>query len=566
MRDLKYCLDNMGTSLRELTGKTRDDITNGLQECLKDPENPKRDNIQNALQDLLRILRSPQASSACWQDLLRACKRPEYSILKIARLRDEFWDTTKAGEYNRRELNSLLDGILSNRLQEIYQAKVLLGEDVSTLPIRIHDRVRKPGGLDHREREQLCARIVGRSPREAHHIVWLLYTSALLTKEIVDAGPVKLFHGPTLRHMKFDNPIFPVELKSAPSDYERIFPKEEDFVMVRVDLGIRATTDAASLARKQALAVLLAAPQQASGRSGTWNESGSQIHIMDGKIVSQVFSRSGSKPIASFQLEPLAHGVNLAASRVAAHLPLNSSVLRDLLDYLNLWDKAKEYDAASAILANVRLIESLASYTSDADWVHFCNRVFKNHWIWKDLVWNVREVMHTATHGSRITDARVQSAIDQARARVFHREGGLVYSDEEAALDSLHELSEIYPEKQLTGYSLRSLERDYSSCARLHQSRKLLIGRWDRAMDRLEKTRNALTHGGPVTEEVLDSVSTFSQKLAGGLIGISLDQALDGRDISDTMDDLAKRGNEWEKKSHTASTPKSFLFVTLSDT
>ncbi|MEU1518142.1 hypothetical protein ABZ490_39380 [Streptomyces sp. NPDC005811] len=568
IRDLNYCLDNIGTSLRELIRPTRDNITSSIQECLKDSANPKRDNIRKSLQELLEILRSPQASLACWQDFLRACKRPEYSMLKIAKLRDEFWDTAKAGEYNRRELNSLLKGILSNELQSVYQVKVLLGEDVSEFPTRVRDRVRKTATLDNREREQLCARIVGRSPRVAHHVVWLIYTPARLTNAIVDVGPVQLFHGPTLRDMSPDNPIFPAELNSASSDYKHMFPEEEeDFVMVRVDLGTRATTDAASLARKQAMTVILAASQRASGLRGTWNEGGSQIHIMDGRVVSQVFSRSGRMPVTSFQLDPLAHGINLAAPRVAACLSLDSRVLQDLLEYLNLWDKVKEYDAASAILANVRLIESLSSYTSDTDWVQFCNRTFKNRWIRKDLLWKLHEVLHDATYGSsNFVDARAQSIIDRVRERVFWNEDGLLYSDGEAALDCLHELSELYPERQLAGYKLRSLERDYSNCARLNHSRKLLIGRWDRAMERLEKTRNALTHGGPVTEEALVSVSAFSQKLAGGLIGVAIDQSFDGRDISDTMDDLAERGSEWEKNSYIASTPKSFLYGPLSGT
>ncbi|MFG3149353.1 hypothetical protein [Streptomyces sp. NPDC048243] len=322
IRELEHCLANTGTSLQATIGKNRSEIARALQDCLIDPKIPKRDGIRDALQELLKILQSPQAILACWQDFMRACKRPEYSVPKIAKLRDEFWETAKAGHYNRRELNSLLKGILSNSMQEIHQAKALLGEDVTSFPENIRDRIRETTTLSYEAREQLCARIVGRAPREAHHVVWLAYTSARLTKFTVDAGPVRLYNGPALRDMGINDPEFPLELKDTPTDYKRVFPKDENFVMARVGLGTRATTDAANLARKQALAVLLVASQRASGRSGTWRDTGSQIHMMDGRIVGQVFAVLDRKPITSFQLDPLAHGIDLAASRVADHLPV----------------------------------------------------------------------------------------------------------------------------------------------------------------------------------------------------------------------------------------------------
>jgi hypothetical protein len=354
---------------------------------------------------------------------------------------------------------------------------------------------------------------------------------------------------------------FPQEFRDTNADYERIFPKEEKFVLVRVNLGVRAVSDAVSLARKQALAVLVAGSQHASGRGGAWEESGNRIHVMDGRIVSQTFARSSDLPVTSFQLDPLAHGIDQAARRVADHLPLESETLAELLNALDLWDKANKYDPASSLLVYVRLIESIASYTSDNEWVDFCNRVFKHHWVWNDLIWKLRSVIHDATFGfsSHVSD-EAHASIEGMRQRIFENTDGLVYSDMETALDCLLELSGLYPDRELIGYELRSINRDYSSCDRLNVSRKALIGRWNRAMARLERVRNSLTHGGPLTDESLKSVSAFSRKLAGGLIGCALDAALDGKQIAEVMDEMAERGMRWDSSSRASVTPKEFLF------
>ncbi|MFC8641619.1 hypothetical protein ACWGNY_10480 [[Kitasatospora] papulosa] len=560
--DLQFCLQSIGHSAKVTIGALHDEVIRDLGSCLSDFEKPKRGALRISLQGLISLLQEPKYLSACWQDFLRACKRPEYSIHKLSKLRDEFWDAVKCSRHNAKELNTLLKGSLEDDCQAIYQAKFLLGAETSGLPVDLRDRVNKLAGLSYGDRESLCQRLVEQDPRKARHVVWIAYTSARINKSIIEAGPVRLFQGPTLRKMTPEDPNFPQEFMDSSDNYKRLFPKSDSFVMVRVDLGERSVSDAAALARKQAFAVVVAGSRHASGRGQAWKESAHQIHVMDGRIVSQTFARVNDAPVSNFQLEPLAHGIEKAAARVAVHLPLHSRSLTELLNALDLWDKAKEYDAASAILVNVRLIEGLASYTSDNEWGNFCNRVFRHHWVWSDLTWKLRNVVHDATHGfsQHLGDEDIKS-IERIRERIFRDADGLVYSDMEIALECLPDLYHVYPEKELIGYELRSINRDYSSCDRLKTTRKLLIGRWDRAIARLERVRNSLTHGGPFTDETLESVSAFSRKLAGALIGCALDNALNGMSVAETMDDLAQRGEQWETNALASSTPKSFLYA-----
>ncbi|MEV6757373.1 hypothetical protein [Streptomyces sp. NPDC051214] len=559
--EFQYCLESVGSSLKQLISPMHSDLISHLHLLLKDPEKPNRGPIKKDLQQLVSLLESPESLLACWQDFLRACKRPECCIPKIARLRDEFWDIAVACKHNTREMNSLLKGTLRDDSQAVYQAKVLLGGDTSGFPVGIRERVNKPAGLGFVARETLCAQIVKQNPRVAEHVVWLAYTSAKINTSIVEAGPVRLFDGPSLRSMPPGHVDFPPEFRNSGVDYKRIFPEEEKFVLVRVNLGVRAVSDAVSLARKQAMVVLVAGSQHASGRGGAWKEYGNRIHIMDGRIVSQTFGRSAEVPVTSFRLDPLAHGIDRAARRVASLLPIESQPLGELLNALDLWDKAKGYDPASSVLVHVRLIESIASYAADKDWVDFCNRVFKFHWVWDDLIWKLRNVVHDATYGfSAYVDTKSYDSIERMRKQIFTDVEGRLQSDMEVALSSLPDLSNIYPDRELTGYELRSINRDYSSCDRLNASRKALIARWDRAMARLERVRNSLTHGGPVTDESLKSVSAFSRKLAGGLIGDALNAALDGKQVAEAMEEMAESGQRWESNARASVAPKDFLF------
>ncbi|MGW6248371.1 hypothetical protein [Streptomyces roseolus] len=550
----------IGHSLKQFLSPLLDDLTRNVGDCLKDPESPNKRLIEGDLERLVEKMQSPESLLACWHDFLRACKRPEFSTSKIARLRDDFWATVTASRHNARELNGLLKGVLRDDTQGIHQAKLLLGEDVSTFPLHIRDRVYRKAGLSFGERERTCRQLIENPPREAEHVVWFAFTSAQINTHVIDAGPVQIFNGPSLRDMDPDHEGFPNEFRDADADYRRIIPEGEDFVLIRVNLGVRAVSDAASVARKQALAVLIAGSQHSSGRGGTWEESGNRIHVMDGQIVSQTFSSPSAPPVTSFQLDPLAHGIDRAAKRIAKHLPIESRILADLLDALDLWDKAKDYDATSSLLVNVRLMESLSSHTPDSDWVEFCNRIFKHHWVWNDFTWKLRSITYDATFGnSRHVRHEDFQVIEDVRRKIFRSEGGFIFSNMGAALDCLPELPALYPDRTLIGYQLRSLVRDYSSCDRLRLEQKALISRWDRAIKRLERVRNSLTHGGPVTENSLASVSGFSQKLAGALIGIALDAALDGKSIVDVMDEMAELGDQWSSRARASATPQDFL-------
>ncbi|GAA1683299.1 hypothetical protein GCM10009680_23620 [Streptomyces yatensis] len=455
----------------------------------------------------------------------------------------------------------MLNGILENDLQGVYRAKTVLGEDTSTFPENVRDRINASASLSRRDREELCLRLVEAKPRKAHHIVWLTYTSALINREVITAGPVTLYDGPKLRDMPQDAAIFPQELKQTDErNIRRIFPSGERFVMARVDLGLSALSDAPALARKQALAVITAGSTHASGKKGSWKESGGFVHVMDGRIVSQTITRSGNSPITRFQLDPLAHGIDKAAKRISTYLPLTSQSLVELLDSVNLWDRAQGYDGTSSVLTNVRLIELLASNRVE-DWTHFCHRVFEHHWTWSDLQWGLRQGIDRAARGSsEFISEETQAAIDEIYGRIFEDKDGLAYSDMELALKYLPDLAQHFSENELIGYRLKSLERDYSTCARLNASRKLLTSRWNRALARLERVRNALTHGGPVTEASLDSVSSFSRKLAGSLISYALDGVLDGKSVEETMTEAQKLGEEWHANTLTATSPHSFLF------
>ncbi|MEU5001562.1 hypothetical protein [Streptomyces sp. NPDC021622] len=370
---------------------------------------------------------------------------------------------------------------------------------------------------------------------------------------------MEFYDGPTLRRNieQRDEANIPAELKGYRN--EKYFPKSADYVLARVDLGNISTSDAPELARKQALAVLLAASLHSGGKGKAWRDTGSHIHAMNESIVSETFSRRPDTPMPTFDLDPLAFGIDEVLPKISSHLPLVDQSLDELLQALDIWDRAKRLDGASAVLLNVRIIELVCSYDSGIDWVTFCRR-FRPAWILNEMLWSLRKGFDEADALSALLSNGSQDRVQQIINSVSKSEKGMVYCDTEVGLALLDQLAAEFTSGDITGYRVNALARQFSTHYQLGEYRRVLNGRWCRALNRLERVRNAITHGGPVTEQVLASVSPFSRKLAGRVLGYSLGAIFEGRDIPQAMNEVHTRGIAWEKEALTASSASEFLF------
>ncbi|MFE0137224.1 hypothetical protein ACFWY6_37555 [Streptomyces sp. NPDC059037] len=560
IEDLQQCIKECGTDLANFLSAETTVLITSLQECLSDPDDPKREPLHHQLSDLLEKITETGALLACWQDLVRACGKSDYSMSRITKTRDASWGVAHHSGHNTRELQGILSGVLIDDLNEKYRALTLLGESTAGMPQSIQERINRKAGMSDTDRKALCQRIVSSPPRVANHVVWLIYDSAQINGDVVEIGPVEFHHGPTLRRRFNEGNTAEISDELTGYRNQKYWPEDSNFVLARVNLGSLATSDAPGAARKQAMAVLLTASLDTGGKGKAWRDTGSHIHTMDGSVVSEKFFRTSATPATSFDLSSLAYGIDNAAGTLSPHLPLVDESLNDLLQALNVWDQAKNLDGTSAILLNVRTIELVSSYDAGLDWFHFCNRRFRANWIRNEMLLNLRRGLYDATLFNESLTGESRDRVRQMMETVFQGENGSAHCDDKAGLSVLNQVASEYSGNDLVGYRLNSLAKQYSSAHQLSAYRRTLNARWEHALRRIQRARNALTHGGPVTEDISGSVSVFSRKLAGRALGYSLRAMIEGKEISQAMDDAEALGSGWEVDTLSAKSATGFLF------
>jgi hypothetical protein len=122
--------------------------------------------------------------------------------------------------------------------------------------------------------------------------------------------------------------------------------------------------------------------------------------------------------------------------------------------------------------------------------------------------------------------------------------GGRHLFHADRALAALPTLSTIWPVHDHIGRQLRSLATDLSSPAALEAWCHALGDRWTRARARLQRVRNALAHGGPLTLAA-DTVHRLAHQRAGKTLSFTLEALLDGRGAVEAHEDARSHMTAW---------------------
>ena len=137
-----------------------------------------------------------------------------------------------------------------------------------------------------------------------------------------------------------------------------------------------------------------------------------------------------------------------------------------------------------------------------------------------------------------------------ADRHVFHADRGL------AALPTL---AAIWPVHDHVGRQLHTLAADLSSPAALEAWCQALGDRWTRARTRLQRVRNALAHGGPLTAAA-DTVDHLAHQRAGTALSLMLEALLDGRGAVSAHEDARSRMTAWRNGVAGAASVHDALF------
>ncbi len=91
---------------------------------------------------------------------------------------------------------------------------------------------------------------------------------------------------------------------------------------------------------------------------------------------------------------------------------------------------------------------------------------------------------------------------------------------------------------------IRSIHKWGGSSAALVAHVGVLEMDWTVMVERLERIRNSIIHGGPITDAVVSSVIDFADELSFRVMEIACEAILDGRSLANAFDDHRAEAQE----------------------
>ena len=477
------------------------------------------------------LLRSPKLRVAAWRDLADAARADHPDITVI--------------ESRIALLNAMLIGAGLDPGERFGRLAGVLNSSAATSTNNL-DAV-PPGWADLQRLEAVDA-LLREPPATGHCVAWLTFAAARLPDFVLEMGPVTFLDadwcipnalGPPWQQYQYREELTRV----IAHDHDRgtldpnAGPRHE--VLARVDLGDRPPFDWEEEAAAQVRSVVGLMAIRTGAPS--WRRAGFSCLVLDGEVVTYSLG-PGDEP--SFT-EPDHYGMNGFAEALGdyrtelAGLLSSGPLPTDVAEALRLIGEAGQVDSRenalngtatiaeqTAIVLQVAAVERLAAYTEmagnalvsliAADWA-----LARYH---QDLAWAVERCLSGVSGGGDPLLHRVASFSSGHRRLSFV-----------AAFDVRDQLMAACSgrfERARAQTLLESIgEADAASriLASFEAEADVLKGR-------LNRCRNALMHGNPVTLESVRSVRDFSRFIISAALNDAIRSVAERRPVTDLLE------------------------------
>ena len=539
-------------------------------------ETTERAALRDVLEQVRAEARHAEASVAAFDDLVEAVKDPSCRTEVITRRVDVLDSILRFADRSLAEVTKTLTGILNNDTWYIAVARHLLDGDA--LPNGPIPEEEEDAGLSEAERIELGRRWVAYLPTPAHHVVWVFYGSARVGGWRFSVGPCEFFPGSALLasmaevdEVRGQGGEYPGARDPFNTPPEELlgddgwgpwlrradhWPDKDDWVAVRVDLGVGTFPDVVATARDQAEAVIALA---AFGEDGTtWTPLTGYKAFRDGE---QAGNSAPFREVEAdrrwVEADHTDRWLRRNAEQLGTHV-LSGPDAHAVVQAATALNAGSSASPPVQILEAVRIIETQAS-------------VLKVYW--KDLI---------KTHvipGNALSDAKwaAFNAISELSGRYelyaelpdihrlideFHEpaEDGLTLFKVGKAFDRLADLVTSLPTYHRTARRIRDLAADLATptdaAACIDRHRRLDA----RLVDRAARVRHSLTHGGPTNPGVLRTTADFIVPKAKHLTGATLRALLDGKPPADGPNEHRAHVDAWLARFPNTATTSEALY------
>jgi hypothetical protein len=226
--------------------------------------------------------------------------------------------------------------------------------------------------------------------------------------------------------------------------------------------------------------------------------------------------------------------------------------MKDITGALSWWRVGIDHPTAAAILLNVRVLELVASRLGIASWTTYLENYIKNIWLHNVMLDVLFYPLFEALHYRSLPPDKLTRQRELLLEADTYQSGEQGF-DVQAAARHLDEVIGFIPARLPMARELRSIKQRTANAQALTEWRSDLEHSWSGWLHRLERVRNAITHGGPFTEDVVVLTHPFSQQVSVRALGMCLDGFLDGKTLKQTHDETQKRWDQWRLQLRSAT-------------
>jgi len=513
-----------------------------------------RAGLRPVLDQVRAEARKPEAAAAAFDALVQAIQDPTTRSEVITGRVDVLDSVLRFANQGLADVVGTLNGILNNDTWYVAVAHHLLdGDALPDEPIAQED---EDAGLREADRLALARRWVAYVPSPAHLVVWVFYGSARLDRWRVSVGSCEFVSGSALLGAlaEFDEvrgrgeeypgdrspfSTLPTELQGEEgwagfARDPKEWPKEENWVAVRVDLGVGAFTNIEQTARDQAEAIVALAAFEQDGT--TWSPLTGYKSFRDGNPGRySVPFRDRATERRWIEADHTHEWLYRNAGQLGAHV-LNDPDAHDVITSASALNAGNNASPMVQILEAVRSVETQSTVLK-VDW----RELIKTHVV----PWHALETAKTAAYnaignlsGRYELYAQLPDLHKAADGLIESTGDGLYRFKVGEAFTRLPGLAAQMPTYHVSARRIRELLVDLATPTSAAAYIQRLRETDERLVNRAGRVRNSLTHGGPINAGIVRTTAEFLGPKAKTLAGTTIRALLDGKPVADGPDEL----------------------------
>jgi len=213
---------------------------------------------------------------------------------------------------------------------------------------------------------------------------------------------------------------------------------------------------------------------------------------------------------------------------------------------LGWWQSTTDQPPLASIVLDVRVLELVAARVTSGAWQDYLDSYHRDDWVRSRVISTLISALFAAVNGYYdVIPPSEHAQLAGLERTIFEPiPAGRHVFRADRALVALPTLATIWPIHDHVGRQLHTLAAHLSSPAALEAWCQTLGDRWTRARARLQRIRNALAHGGPLTQAA-DTVHRLAHQRAGRALSFTLEALLDGRGAVKAHQDARNHMTAW---------------------